>query len=101
VAPAGPSAPISKLILPQGDEISITSYPRTFGRSDFLRVDKSDYISRKHFEISLENGKYYILDVGSTNGTNLNGTKLTGKTELKGGDSIELGGVVTLTFQTT
>jgi len=100
-APAGPSAPISKLILPQGDEISIMSYPRTFGRSDFLRFDKSDYISRKHFEISMENGKYFILDLGSTNGTNLNGAELTGKTELKSGDSIELAGVITLTFQTT
>lgn len=94
-----PAMPTSKLILPQGDEIAITSYPRAFGRADFARIEKSEYVSRKHFEVSMENGKYYLADTGSTNGTSLNKTKLTSKSELKDGDQIELGGVITLTFK--
>ncbi len=94
-----PSKPAASLVLPSGEEIEITSLPRVFGRSDFLRLQHSEYISRKHFEISFENGKYYIVDVGSTNGTSVNHVKVLSKTEIKNGDLIELAGMVSLTFK--
>lgn len=92
-------APITRLILPQGDEIKVDSYPRAMGRADFVRVNKSEYVSRKHFELSIENGKYYLADTNSTNGTKINNNTVTTKTELKDGDVIELGGAISVTFK--
>lgn len=99
-APVAPAIkPIAKLVLPQGDEIQISSLPHAYGRGDFARVDKSEYISRRHFEISSENGKFYVVDAGSTNGTSVNQVKISSKTEIKDGDTIELAGVISLTFK--
>lgn len=49
------------------------------------------YVSRKHAQILFENGKFYIEDLGSTNGTFLNDKLITEKMELKDGDIIKLG----------
>ena len=39
-----------------------------------------DYaISKRHAIIDIENGKYFIRDTGSTNGTRLNGSRLAKK----------------------
>jgi hypothetical protein len=52
-----------------------------------------DAVSRRHAEIILRSGRYYLLDLGSTNGTVLNGRALPPKveTELRLGDEITLG----------
>jgi ABC-type multidrug transport system ATPase subunit/pSer/pThr/pTyr-binding forkhead associated (FHA) protein len=47
--------------------------------------------SRKHAEITKEKGKYYITDLSSTNGTYLNGKKITSKTVLNDDDQIIIG----------
>ena len=39
-----------------------------------------DYaISKRHAIIDIEDGTYYLRDAGSTNGTKINGTRLTKK----------------------
>jgi ABC-type multidrug transport system ATPase subunit/pSer/pThr/pTyr-binding forkhead associated (FHA) protein len=48
-------------------------------------------ISRRHAQIAVENGVVLIEDLGSTNGTLVNGTTLTGRIALKDGDEIALG----------
>jgi len=48
-------------------------------------------ISRKHAYIEFSDGKYYVNDLGSTNGTLLNGRQLTQPAELNEGDKILLG----------
>ncbi len=47
--------------------------------------------SRSHARVSVKDGKYYLEDLGSTNGTYLNGSKLKGRQQLKNGDLIEVG----------
>jgi len=54
-------------------------------------------ISRKHAKISFKNGKYFIHDLASTNGTFINGKKID-VSEIKDGDIIYLGDVA-LTFK--
>jgi hypothetical protein len=46
---------------------------RTIGRADF---PEHNVLSRKHFEIQIKNGRVHVCDLGSTNGTFLNGGKL-------------------------
>lgn len=50
-------------------------------------------VSRKHAKITVENGKAYVEDLGSTNGTTLDGRKLAPgeKVELKDGAEVVFG----------
>ena len=75
------------------------------GRSDFrslVKADKADLISREHLQFDCEDGEYYIEDRKSTNGTKINGKRISGKGRflLKEGDKIELADALTLTFKT-
>lgn len=51
-------------------------------------------VSRRHTRVFNEGGRYYVEDVGSANGTQLNGAPVTKKTALKDGDQITAGPVV-------
>lgn len=48
-------------------------------------------VSRRHARIVVENGKYLIEDLGSSNGTFVNQERLSGRSELRGHDEIEIG----------
>jgi pSer/pThr/pTyr-binding forkhead associated (FHA) protein len=56
-------------------------------------------VSRRHARISQVAGLYAIEDLGSTNGTFVNGERVTGSAPLVSGDLIELGTGVTLSFE--
>ncbi len=49
-------------------------------------------ISRKHVQITYRDGKYLVTDLGSTNGTKINGT-LIREGEIRHGDMLEAGDV--------
>jgi FHA domain len=51
-------------------------------------------LSRRHCEITLRRGGAWINDLGSTNGTHLNGRRVTVSAPLRDGDLIEVGGDV-------
>jgi len=56
-------------------------------------------VSRKHAQLSLQGGKYIISDIGSTNGTFVNGQRITGQHVLVPGEVISLGEQITLLFE--
>ncbi len=49
------------------------------------------YVSDEHAEILPDDGGWAVRDLGSTNGTFLNGAKVTQPTPLATGDQIRLG----------
>jgi DNA-binding winged helix-turn-helix (wHTH) protein len=55
-------------------------------------------VSRRHAQIRISDGSASIEDLGSKNGTWVNGTRITGAVPLNEGDSIRAG-VVTLTYR--
>jgi EmrB/QacA subfamily drug resistance transporter len=59
--------------------------------ADVVLADTSQEISRRHARISVHEGQAMIEDLGSTNGTYLNGELLKGKSVLRAGDRIQLG----------
>lgn len=61
-----------------------------------IRVDDSE-MSRRHAEVMCQSGRFHIRDLGSANGTFVNGRKLA-ETVLQHGDTIRLGHT-RLTFQ--
>ena len=65
-----------------------------FGRSeDCDFVYSAPKASRRHFQIELCDGHYYIQDLGSTNGTYVNGRRIDYKERIFSGDVITMGGV--------
>lgn len=63
----------------------------TIGRKEDNNLHITDpYASSYHAKIYLKNEEYILEDLGSTNGTSINGEKLTGKIVLKPGDEIKI-----------
>ena len=46
--------------------------------------------SRKHAQLRLDDGRVFVADLGSYNGTTVNGDPLTGERELRTGDVIQV-----------
>jgi len=55
-------------------------------------------VSRRHAKLTLQNGRWILSDLGSANGTFLNGTRLTQPMPVDRGDQIRCGGTL-LIFQ--
>jgi hypothetical protein len=84
------------LVLPDGDKRELGNRPVTVGRlPDCIIVLADPNVSRYHAEIrpqSDSNGDgYEVSDMGSTNGTKVNGVLITGPQPLHNGDQITLG----------
>jgi pSer/pThr/pTyr-binding forkhead associated (FHA) protein len=66
---------------------------------EVLQIDLNRYgagqlgVSRRHAQIDVQGGELFIRDLGSTNGTRLNGALLTSEqpVRLRDGDELELG----------
>ncbi len=54
-------------------------------------VVKDPYISKEHFQIVEDEDEYYLEDLGSANGTYLNGDKIYDIVKLQDGDIIKAG----------
>lgn len=64
----------------------------TLGRATDCTIPISDrYLSRRHAEIAFDHNAWVVRDLGSSNGTLLNGSRLTGSAPLRPGDRIALG----------
>ncbi len=50
-------------------------------------------VSRRHLQLSVSDGGLTVTDLGSTNGTSVNGTRISAPTVLHGGDRVTLGSV--------
>lgn len=59
-------------------EVVVDRSPFTIGRTSSCElVIEDEYISRRHAEIIFRDGRFYISDPGSSNGTFLNGRRLS------------------------
>lgn len=56
-------------------------------------------VSRKHTQFVFQGGKFILTDLGSTNGTFVNGQRLTGQHVLQPGEVISLGEQINLLFE--
>ena len=82
-----------KTFLLEGDVLTI-------GREASNQIAINDAeISRKHSQLVLQGGKYVLTDLGSTNGTFVNGQRITGQHVLQPGEVISLGEQINLLFE--
>lgn len=82
-----------------GREIILSAERMSLGRSATNDIVVNDpEISRRHAQITYQNQRYLIEDLGSTNGTFVNGQRCTGPTSLKDGDVVEFGDTIQMLF---
>jgi pSer/pThr/pTyr-binding forkhead associated (FHA) protein len=88
---SGPN--VGKVFPLESAEISI-------GRDNSNAVAINDpEVSRKHAKMELRGTAYVITDLGSTNGTFVNGTRLGGTTVLNPGDTVSFGEGIVLQYE--
>ena len=87
------SGPTPGVVFPlEGEQLTI-------GRDSNNGVAINDAeVSRKHSRLIFQGGKYVIDDLGSTNGTFVNGQRLAGPVVLKAGDVVSLGEQIVLMY---
>ncbi len=88
---AGPS--VGKAFPLEGTELTI-------GRDTSNPVSINDAeVSRKHAKLELRGSAYLIQDLGSTNGTFVNGMRITGAQVLNPGDTVSFGENIMLMYE--
>jgi len=89
-AATGPG--MGSLVLPSGERVYVNDQPVTIGRLPECAVAVNDSnISRRHAEVRAGATAYVVVDLGSTNGTMINGVKISGEQRLRDGDIISVG----------
>ena len=93
VVPEAPSAPVSACALVAKDREYLLAEGETVigrGQQCGLRIP-SEQVSRVHARVRIDGGSVTIEDLGSKNGTLVNGTKLVGTAALADGDEVWFG----------
>lgn len=76
-----------------GTQFSLDYYT-TVGRNPENSIAINDgFVSGSHAEISFNQGAWWLMDLGSTNGTQVNGQPIQGKVQLHQGDIVSFGRV--------
>lgn len=79
----------------EGDQLNV-------GRDSSNDITINDAeISRRHARLTFQGGKYVLEDLGSTNGTFVNGQRLAGPRVLKPGEVVSFGEQIVLVFEVT
>lgn len=100
VAPVQPvqGARAARLIAADGRQFAIAFGSTVIGRGEGAQVRLADVgISRQHARLDFDGNRVILTDLGSTNGTTVNGNRINAVT-LQHGDVVQLG-TTTLTFR--
>jgi pSer/pThr/pTyr-binding forkhead associated (FHA) protein len=101
LAPSEP--PLASLLIRsgrrQGERIEVRTPVVNVGRADYNDVSLPDpSVSASHARLQLREGVWMLADLGSTNGTRMNGDPVTGETAISSGSTVTFG-EVTVTFE--
>ncbi len=97
VAIAAPqdAEPTAKFVGAGGQVYALTETTTTFGRrsTNHFVLSGDPYVSGAHAQVVFSEGAFRLIDLGSTNGTSVNGRRLSANAPLpiKDGDAIVLG----------
>ncbi len=82
------------LLLPTGDRVPLGEYVVSVGRHNDCTIVLGDpNVSRRHAEIRPSGDGFVVVDLGSTNGTKINGTRIV-EHHLSDGDEVRFGNTV-------
>jgi len=86
-------SPNRSLHIQAGDQRHTFQANFTTGRQGNLAI-KDEFASSRHARFQIAHGLWYVEDLGSTNGTWLNGRRIRAPQRLKKGDKIRIGHTV-------
>jgi pSer/pThr/pTyr-binding forkhead associated (FHA) protein len=80
-------------VVAAGTVVQAGPVPTTIGRSDenVLVLDGDDYASGHHARVESGLDGTWVIDLGSTNGTYVNGERIEGRRRLHVGDLLQVG----------
>lgn len=80
-------------VLRPGEAIPLDSTSLTLGRSraNDVRLDGDEYVSARHARVEARLDGVWVEDLGSTNGTFVNGGRVTSARRLDDGDVVRVG----------
>lgn len=84
------AVPTPSLLVKTGDGSRTFNAEFTVGRQGNLPID-DEFASGYHARFQIAHGRWYVEDLGSTNGTWLNGRRIQAAQWLKKGDKIRIG----------
>jgi hypothetical protein len=98
-APRGPASGESELVVEDSEilapdtRFTVQDGATSIGRSSAsdIVLKSDDYASGRHARLTRHGGLLYVEDLGSTNGTFVNGRKTVGATPLRRGDTVRVG----------
>jgi len=74
------------------DRVRIRAHGHVIGRSADADIRISDpYSSEFHARVGMQDGQVVVHDLGSTNGTYVNGRRVTSPTSVTRGDTVQIG----------
>jgi hypothetical protein len=89
---SGGGAGVGSLVLPSGERVALGQRVVTIGRLPDCTVPVNDTnVSRRHCEVRPVSTGYLVADLGSTNGTKVNGLRIQGEQALDDGDIVSVG----------
>jgi pSer/pThr/pTyr-binding forkhead associated (FHA) protein len=79
--------------LGEGDVVTLDSHAITFGRgqTNDIPLPDDEYASTRHARVEPRRDGVWVEDIGSTNGTFVNGIRLTRERKLAPGDVVRVG----------
>ncbi len=79
--------------LEQGDVVGLDSHPLTVGRgaNNDVPLPQDEYASARHARFEPRHDGVWLEDLGSTNGTFVNGIRMTRERRLTAGDVVRIG----------
>jgi pSer/pThr/pTyr-binding forkhead associated (FHA) protein len=89
------AVPAPSLLVQAGDQSHTFHSDFTVGRLGALGIS-DEYASNSHARFQVAHGFWYVKDLGSTNGTWLNGRRIHAAQRLKKGDKIKIGHTVVI-----
>ena len=84
---------LSSPALDEGDVVALDAHPLTVGRgrNNDIALPQDDFASSRHARFEPRRDGVYVEDIGSTNGTFVNGIRLTRDRRLIPGDVVRVG----------
>lgn len=81
-------------------EFELVKSEIVIGRDESVELHiASPAVSRRHARLMRDGEGYVLEDLGSSNGTFVNGQRISGRHPLKSGDQVRLGQAITLTYR--
>lgn len=92
MAVSSPRGPLLAWVRYRGRDLKLTGFETVIGRSASCQIVLDDgLVSRRHAQITLEDDRVVVHDLGSVNGVYINGVRLEGSKEVTDGDRILIG----------